>query len=153
MEEQAIDLQIPETDIELQEAVTGAINSMVMVRESHVPLEVSVKSGVVTLNGVVLTGVMRRGVLYKVTTTPGVHKVIDNLYEDPQIEGAVARALATDDSLKKQPPFVTVASYRGDVTLSGRVASDEERETIKAIASGVAGVRRVFDQLTIVEPE
>jgi osmotically-inducible protein OsmY len=145
-------LQTVYTDLELLEAVTQAVESMPLVRETHVPVEITVESGVVTLNGVVMTGVMRRGVLYKASTTPGVQKVIDNLYEDPQIENAVAHALATDDSLKELP-FVTVRSYRGNVTLSGKVTREKERAAVIAIASGVEGVRDVIDELTIAESE
>ena len=143
-------LQTTEMDIELMEAVTAAIESMPLVRETHVPIEITVENGVVTLNGVVLTGVMHRGVLYKASTTPGVKKVIDNLYQDPQIESEVSRALASDERLTA-PPFVTVRSYRGDVTLSGKIASEEEREAVIAIATGVSGVRTILDDLSIAE--
>jgi osmotically-inducible protein OsmY len=53
----------------------------------------------------------------------------------------------------RSPCRVTVLSYRGDVTLSGTVEHAHQKGAAVGVASGVAGVKRVVDQMTIKPPE
>jgi osmotically-inducible protein OsmY len=136
-------------DPEILETVTRAINDLVIVRESHPPLEIAVEKGVVTLEGTVLSNIMRRTVLYQAATTPGVQKVLDHLYEDPQLELAVARALAADAGLERSQPSIRVSSYQGVITLSGTIGDETERSKAEELASQTDGVRRVNNKLAI----
>ncbi len=135
------------TDLDIYEAVVDAIESFNPIRETRVPVEVNVKDGVVTLEGVVFTDTMRRMILYAASTTAGVKKVIDRLYDDESLEIAVAQALAVDPTLKTIPSPIGVSSYAGTVTLYGKVNSKQERVAAIAVASRVPGVRAVIDRL------
>jgi osmotically-inducible protein OsmY len=53
----------------------------------------------------------------------------------------------------RSPCRVTVLSYRGDVTLSGTVEHAHQKGAAVGVASGVAGVKRVIDQMTVKPPE
>ena len=114
-------------DLEIQDFVTEAIKDLVIVRESHPPLQVTVENGIVALEGVVLSNIIHSRVLHKAATTPGVQRVVDRLYEDSQLELAVTKGLAADATLKQAQPSVRVSSYRGDTTLAGTVRNDIER--------------------------
>jgi osmotically-inducible protein OsmY len=140
-------------DLDLREAVLEAIESHDVVRESRTQVEVSVEDGVVTLGGVALTASMRRRILYAAATVPGVHKVIDRMYDDEELKVTVAQTLAADPALQNLPRPIGVTSYQGAITLYGRVASDEQQAAAVAAASQVAGVRRVTGNLTVLEAD
>jgi osmotically-inducible protein OsmY len=135
------------TDLDIYEAVVEAIESFNPIRETRVPVEVTVKDGVVTLEGIVFTDTMRRMILYAASTTAGVKKVIDRLYDDESLEIAVAQALAADPTLSTIPSPISVSSYAGAVTLHGKVSSKQERLAAIAVASQIPGVRTVIDRL------
>jgi osmotically-inducible protein OsmY len=60
-----------------------------------------------------------------------------------QVQGKIAgRGLGA-------PCRITVATSRGEVTLSGSVQYVQQKSTAVQAATGVAGVRRVFDRLII----
>jgi osmotically-inducible protein OsmY len=134
-------------DLRLQERVSQAIHELVMVRETRIPITVHAQDGVVTLKGHVLSEIMRRAVQYKVATTPGVTKVIDELYDDPSVELDVAAALAAHRMLAERSIITTC--YRGEVTLTGEVGSEDERAAVIETAAGVEGVRTVVDHLQV----
>ncbi|HEC24332.1 MAG TPA: BON domain-containing protein [Chloroflexi bacterium] len=149
MVQQIIEPKISKDDILLYDRVKHAIESLPMVRETHVPIDIQIEDGVVTLSGIVLSPVMRRAVLYVTATTPGVRKVVDNLTDDSQIEMGVAQALASDSTLKERG--ISVSSYQGAVTLSGKVISEEERRAAIERASEVPGARMVIDRLIVAD--
>jgi len=136
------------SDLDLHEAVTEAIGRLNIVREAGVNLQVTVQEGVVTLEGVVLTRIMRRAVLTTAATVPGVQKVIDRLYTDADIEVAVSQALAADPATRTAQPAIAVASHLGEVVLSGRLDHSEAARAAPAVAASVPGVRRVVNRLT-----
>jgi osmotically-inducible protein OsmY len=138
--------QLSSKDLLLQERVTQAIQGLVMVRETRAPITVLAQDGVVTLKGNVLSEVMRRAVQYMAATTPGVTKVIDELYDDPSIEFAVAAALA--DGVLAGRSIITTC-YRGEVTLTGEVGSEDERAAAMEAATRIDGVRTVVDHLQV----
>ncbi len=146
-ENQLIQEQQSLADLDIYEAVVEAIESFNPIRETRVPVEVTVKDGVVTLEGVVFTDTMRRMILYAASTTPGVRKVVDRLHDDKSLELAVAQALMADPTLRTSPSPIRVSSYAGTVTLYGKVNSKQERLAAIAVAARVPGVRTVIDRL------
>lgn len=146
-EPQALDAQPSELDLELQELVMEAIDDDNIVRESDVPVTVTVLDGIAAVSGVVLSKTMHDRVLYAAARTRGVKKVIDNLISDPEIENAIAQLLSSIPNLKTYT--VKVTSYMGQVTLYGGVASDEQHEEALALAASVPGVVSVNDRLQI----
>ncbi len=135
-------------DEEIHELVIDAIRDDIVVRESRVPVAVSVAQGVVTVAGVVLSDTMRDRVLYAAATVPGVAKVVDQLYTE--IEKAVAKALAADTDIRDE--LIEVHSYEGRVFLVGGVEDETRRAAALALALTVPGVQDVVDRLSVMTP-
>lgn len=53
----------------------------------------------------------------------------------------------------RAPCHVTVASNRGNVTLSGMIQYEHQRHTAVGAARGVVGVQRVVDQMQVIPSE
>jgi osmotically-inducible protein OsmY len=140
---------VSEADMELEELVTEAIRRDTVIRETHVPISVSVADGVVTVGGVVLSRIMHDRVLFLAASVRGVKKVIDGLYSDPEIEVAIAARIAEHKSFTNDQ--VDIASYHGRVTVAGEVDTEEERAEVVALAAAVPGVRQVIDRLELKE--
>ncbi len=140
-------MQSGNSDLDLEEAVCAAINSLDFVRESQLELSVTVLQGVVTLGGVVLTRIMRRAVTTMAAMVPGVEKVIDNLTTDADLQIIVSQKLAMVPDLRSE--VIRVSSYRGLVTLHGDVASTEDAAHALELAENVPGVRGVIDRMDV----
>jgi hypothetical protein len=69
---------------------------------------------------------------------------------DGQIEMDVVHALDASDALKND--LITAATIQGEVTLSGTVASDADKQLAESISSKVAGVSKVNNKLQIGNP-
>ncbi|HEY2860947.1 MAG TPA: BON domain-containing protein [Terracidiphilus sp.] len=69
---------------------------------------------------------------------------------DGQIEMDVVHALDGSDALKND--LITAATIQGEVTLSGTVASDADKQLAEAISSKVPGVSKVNNKLQIGNP-
>lgn len=135
------------TDDRIYEEVVATIQNLNIVRETRPPIKATVTNGVVTLEGVVISQVMRRAVLWAASIVSGVQEVVDHLYDDSGLRVAVARGLATDPLLSERKIFVT--AYQGVITLSGEVESEDERQSAVATTAQVEGVRSVTPNLTI----
>jgi hyperosmotically inducible periplasmic protein len=68
---------------------------------------------------------------------------------DREITQQIRRALMDDKSLSTYAHNVKVVAQDGQVTLKGPVRSEDEKKTIEAKATEVAGVGRVINQLSI----
>lgn len=137
------------TDLDVHEAVYNAIYDLDIVRQSGTVIHVNVLSGDVILSGVALSRIMRRAILTTAAAVPGVQRVIDNLSTDSDLRVAVAQALAADPLLSGRDSEISVMSYRGEVTLAGRVPGEEALQKAREITVGVPGVISVFPRLTL----
>jgi hypothetical protein len=70
---------------------------------------------------------------------------------DGQIEMDVVHALDASKALKND--LITAATIQGEVTLSGTVSNESSRELAESIASRVAGVAKVNNNLTVGDPQ
>ena len=70
---------------------------------------------------------------------------------DGEIEQDVVHALDASKALKSD--LITAATIQGEVTLSGTVSSDASSELAEAIAAHVAGVTKVYNNLTVGNPQ
>lgn len=140
-------LPLTAADLDLYERVHEALDAQDVVRESDPPLLVGLADGVATVSGVVRTRIMRERVLYVVASTPGVKKVIDELFTDPEIANAVAEALAAEPGLDSAA--VDVSSYKGHITIYGQVPGEDQHARALAIAAAVPGVQDVLDRLEV----
>jgi len=122
-------------------------------------LTIGVKNGVVTLGGVAYGPMDRDSAVSLVANYPGVKDVIDNITvapvspNDDRIRLAEARAIYGAPQLNKyaldpaKPIRITVIN--GNVTLSGVVDSQADKDVAYLRASGVAGVFKVTNNLQV----
>jgi len=122
-------------------------------------LTIGVKNGVVTLGGVAYGPMDRDSAVSLVANDPGVKDVIDNITvapvspNDDRIRLAEARAIYGAPQLNKyaldpaKPIRITVIN--GNVTLSGVVDSQADKDVAYLRASGVAGVFKVTNNLQV----
>jgi hyperosmotically inducible protein len=68
---------------------------------------------------------------------------------DREITQKIRRALMDDKSLSTYAHNVKVVTQEGQVTLKGPVRSEDEKKTVEAKATEVAGVGHVINQLSI----
>ncbi len=122
-------------------------------------ITLSVRDGVVTLQGNALGPVAQSSALSLVSNTPGVRDVVDEIQVDPlspfdnQTRLAVARAVYGFPSLNKYamdpaaPIRITVVN--GKVTLSGVVISQADKDAAGLRANTVPGVFSVTNNLQV----
>ncbi len=122
-------------------------------------LTIGVQNGVVTLGGVAYGPTDKDSALSLVENYPGVKDVIDDIEVAPvspmddRIRLAEARAIYGAPQLNKyamdpaQPIRITVVN--GNVTLSGIVDSQADKNVANIKANGVAGVFKVINNLQV----
>ena len=123
-------------------------------------LTIGVQDGVVTLGGVAYGPTDKDSALSLVENYPGVKDVVDNIEVAPtspmddRIRIAEARAIYGFPSLNKysmdpaKPIRITVIN--GNVTLSGVVDSQADKDTAGLRANGVPGTFKVTNNLQVV---
>ncbi|MGE0480527.1 MAG: BON domain-containing protein [Phycisphaerae bacterium] len=120
-------------------------------------LEVTVRSGQVTLAGVVPTFARKRAALMIASRVAGVGGVIDRidvappgLLTDDEVAEGVRRQLEAHDQVGKAA--ITVSVSNGVVTLRGNVASPLQHVLAEDVAIAAAGVRGI-QNLLFVNPD
>lgn len=124
---------------------------------------IGVQNGTVTLGGTAYGPSDKDSALSLVENYPGVKDVVDNIEVAPvspmddQIRLAEARAIYGFPQLNKyaidpaKPIRITVVN--GNVTLSGVVDSQADKDVANIRANGVPGVFKVVNNLQVVGPE
>src|SRR5580704_16223751 len=125
-------------------------------------LTIGVQNGVVTLGGVAYGPTDKDSALSLVANYPGVKDVIDNIEvapvspNDDRIRLAEARAIYGAPQLNKyamdpaKPIRITVVN--GNVTLSGVVDTQADKDVANIKANGVSGVFKVINNLQVAGP-
>ena len=120
---------------------------------------IGVQNGVVTLGGVAYGPIDRDSAISLVSNYPGVKDVVDNIDVAPvspmddRIRLATARAVYGAPQLNKyaidpaKPIRITVVN--GNVTLSGMVDNEGDKEVAYLRANGVSGVFKVTNNLQV----
>jgi osmotically-inducible protein OsmY len=123
---------------------------------------IGVQNGVVTLGGVAYGPTDKDSAISLVSNYPGVKDVVDNIEVAPvspmddRIRLAVARAVYGAPQLNKyaidpaKPIRITVVN--GNVTLSGVVDNQGDKDVANIRANGVPGVFKVVNNLQIAGP-
>jgi osmotically-inducible protein OsmY len=126
-------------------------------------LTIGVQNGVVTLGGIAYGPTDKDSALSLVENYPGVKDVIDNIEvapvspNDDRIRLAEARAIYGAPQLNKyamdpaKPIRITVVN--GNVTLSGVVDNQSDKDVANIKANGVSGVFKVINNLQVAGPE
>lgn len=122
-------------------------------------LTIAVKDGVVSLGGTAYGPVDRDSAISLVSNYPGVKDVVDNINVAPvspmddRVRLAEARAIYGAPQLNKyaldpaKPIRITVIN--GNVTLSGVVDSQADKDVAGIRANGVSGVFKVINNLQV----
>ena len=76
-----------------------------------------------------------------------------NAASDRALTQQVRKAITQDKSMSTYAHNVKVVTQNGQVTLSGPVRSDEEKQAIVAKAAEVAGQDRIVDQMSVAPPK
>ena len=142
-------IDTPTTAVEdLMSAIETALREYAPVRESLLGLRINVSpDGRVAVSGPVRSGLIKDGVLEKLSRVPGVTRIVDEIVSDTELEIAVAVALFGDPRLKELPPgAIAVHSHLGQVTLVGQLEEDSIRRIAVEVAGQVGGVQGIHDR-------
>lgn len=124
---------------------------------------IGVQNGVVTLGGVAYGPTDKDSAISLVSNYPGVKDVVDNIEVAPvspmddRIRLATARAIYGAPQLNKyaidpaKPIRITVIN--GNVTLSGMVDNEGDKDVANIRANGVPGVFKVTNNLQVAGPQ
>jgi osmotically-inducible protein OsmY len=139
-------------DRELVRVVVRQLDADPQVSLEHV--RVVADRGIVVLEGVVPTRLVRSRAVSAVGVVRGVRGVVDRLVvvppeiSDTTLELAIAAAIARDVAVPSQVHIDAHVSG-GVVRLSGSVDMDVERRLIEEDVAGVPGVRTVLDNVAV----
>jgi len=148
------------TDAELQKKLLGKL-TYDRVNEGNVfdAISVSVRNGVVTLGGHAHNYVNRNSAIARVSNTPGVKEMVNNIQVDPtsmmddQTRLALARAIYGFTTLNKYAldpaKPIRISVQNGNVELYGVVDSKADKDEAFMRANGVAGVFSVKNYLQV----
>ena len=115
-------------------------------------IQVTVEGGRVTLSGHVDWQYQRQAAVSSVRSLLGVAGVNDQIEIKPSVEATAVKA-DIEAALKRtsiaDAQSISVAVHGTDVTLSGTVHGQEQRDAAVHSAWGTPGVRNVVDMLTV----
>jgi osmotically-inducible protein OsmY len=129
-------------------AIEAALWRYEPVRSRPLPIWLNWEGdGVVGVHGNTPTRIIKQGVIEIVRTIDGVRSVHDEVFADPDVELAVAQALASDPTTRHLAPgSVQVFADLGVVVLVGAL-DEADRTAVRSAAATIPGVRRVIDRL------
>lgn len=137
----------------VSEAIERSLWRHPSLRSDDIPVSFDLDpDGSLIVRGHVRSRTIKEGVLELVSSIANVTEVIDNVYADPDLEGAIAHALVTDErTAHLDPGSVQVFGQRGVMVLVGQLGSQEDVQAVREVASDVDGVLEVVDRLTTVD--
>ena len=121
-------------------------------------------SGRQTLYALVVAGVLMAPALSAMSQTPADNTKVNTRDRaksavtadqhkengtDRELTQKIRRALMQDKSLSTYAHNVKVVAQHGQITLKGPVRSDDEKRTVEAKATEVAGAGNVTNQITV----
>ncbi|HIC88966.1 MAG TPA: BON domain-containing protein [Anaerolineae bacterium] len=136
-------------DEEIREEIQQKFYKFNPFRELGEPLGIEVEDGRVRLTGWVRTVSHKQMASRLAGEVDGVEMIHNDILVDDNLEVAAAEALGKDKHMLKNFPGVLVKSFLGHITLSGYVASEEERLRAEELVRGVPGVRGVTNDLIV----
>ncbi|HEY8491464.1 MAG TPA: BON domain-containing protein [Dehalococcoidia bacterium] len=136
------------TDGELEEAVRAAVYGSGLPYEERAGVRLAVADGRVRLWGNCRTAPGRRRIEAAVRAVPGVLDVANEVIDDPELEIAVAQALAREEAARDA--HVVVRSRLGHVRLRGEAPNEEAARAAVRAAGGVPGVRSVTSEIQVL---
>jgi osmotically-inducible protein OsmY len=145
-----VDDNLPEADRRVLTVIRKTLLDYEPLRATRPVLDVSVREGLVHLEGRVRTSAIKEIAELLVIHLPQVRAVRNDLVADPEVVRAVADALADDPEIG--PACLIVDCRDGEVIMIGDVATEELAYRAVAIASTVPIVGTVRSHIKVVPP-
>jgi len=144
---------LPQDDASLKSRVEEALHADADL--DLLPIEVSVREGVVTLSGRVDDLAQRLRAQETAEAVPGVGHLVNQVIPEtgetggePRLEQQIREALRHDPLVDERRVLVTVVD---DIAfLGGEVRSVDDRVRAEAVAQGVPGIRSVVNDIQVV---
>jgi len=134
----------------LKQSVEDALEAYSPLRTSRSEVSVSAEDGQIILSGYVPSASIKRMAAVLAGSVDGVNKVVNDLVAAPDLERAVAVALASDDRTRPWP--IRVRAELGYVQLQGSVPDEEAARAALEVARRVGGPKQVLSALKVGLP-
>jgi hypothetical protein len=142
------DDELPEEDRHLYASIRKALWDYEPLRATRPVLDISVRDGLVRLQGRVRTLAIKEISEYLLLRIPGIRAVANDLVADPEVVRAVADAFASDSELGPACPIVEVRD--GIVILAGQLPSEELALAVPSVVSVTTHLRVMPPQVVAV---
>ena len=137
-------------DPNLEQAVRDAQSRYTPLKMWQHSIDIQASDGSVILIGSVRSQAEKEIAEKLARAVKGVTSVENQLVVDGDLEVAVAQALGADARTSSAFPGILVGVVFGTAFLKGTVASEEVKKAAGEIASQVAGVQRVSNELIVL---
>jgi osmotically-inducible protein OsmY len=146
-----VDDDLPDADRQLLMTIRKTLLDYEPLRATRPVLEVSVREGLVQLQGRVRTSAIKEIAEFLMLRIPGIRAVRNELVADPEVVRAVADAFAADSELGPACPIIDARD--GVAILAGSVPSEDLVRRAIEVASAVPLVASVTSHLDVRPPE
>jgi osmotically-inducible protein OsmY len=134
----------------LKQSVEEALQAYSPLRTSRSQIVVSVDGGQVTLSGYVQSTSTKQLAAILASGVDGVSEVVNALLAAPDLEQAVAMALAADSRTRPWP--IRVRAEQGFVQLQGYVPDEQSIHVALEVARKVNGPQEIVNALKVGQP-
>jgi osmotically-inducible protein OsmY len=140
-----------EVDEELIVAVRDALDQYAPVHIWGDGIQIDARAGTVVLSGVTRSRSSKETAERIARSVKGVSSVDNRLVVDPDVELAIAQALAADPRTRGGFPGILVGVVFGVTFLKGTVPTAEMKAAAEEIARQIPGVKSVSNELTVLQ--
>jgi osmotically-inducible protein OsmY len=145
------DDDLPEAERHLLVSIRKTLWEYEPLRATRPVLDISVRDGLVRLQGRVRTSAIKEIAEFLLLRVPGIRAVGNELISDPEVVRAVADTIAADPDLGPTCPIIE--SRDGVVVLAGTMPSEELARRAVELATTVPTVVSVNSHLRVVPPQ
>ena len=145
------DDDLPEAERHLLVSIRKTLWDYEPLRATRPVLDISVRDGLVRLQGRVRTSAIKEIAEFLLLRIPGIRAVGNDLISDPEVVRAVADAIAADPELGPTCPIIE--SRDGVVVLAGTMPSEQLAQRATEIGASVPTVVSVNNVLRVVPPQ
>lgn len=133
----------------VSEAIERSLWSHPSLRSDDMPVRFDLHpDGSVTVRGNVRSRTIKESALELIESVPGVGRIIDKVYADPDLERTVADRLLADERTAHLPPgAIQVFGRRGAMVLVGALEDQADARAVLEVAANVEGVKVVVNRL------
>jgi hyperosmotically inducible protein len=136
-------------DTRLEQAVRRALDHYAPLRMWQHSIQIQANNGTVVLSGCARSQAEKEVAGNLARAVKGVTSVENQLIADGDLEIAIAQALAADARTRDAFPGVLVGVVFGTVYLKGTAVSENVKKAASEIASKIAGILRVSNELIV----